>query len=310
MMLGSHPDLAVPFSPTGLWYRYARELPAYDELTVPAALDRLVSDILAEERIRLWDVNIEFDEVRSNLPLADYGAVVQRVHEIYAAKTARTHWVLHDIATLFEMDVANKWFSVAKFVHIVRDARDVALSFCSYKYGSRNLCETALKWKLAVHANLKMGSMLPSERYRIVRYEDLIAEPEKTLTALCGFIGVPYAAEMLDYAETVERKVPREKMSLWPALRGRPDTAKVGRWRERLPAYKTRALAEVCGDLLEGFAYSSDDRSASKAMTELYLQWSLLARGHRMSRMRRRLQGRRQGRHSVLPSGGTSAKTI
>src|SRR5690606_10035401 len=145
-----------------------------------------------------------------NLPLADYGAVVQRVHEIYAAKTARKHWVLHDIATLFEMDVANKWFSDAKFVHIVRDARDVALSFCSYKYGSRNLCETALKWKLAVHANLKMGAMLPSERYRIVRYEDLIAEPEKTLTALCGFIGVPYAAEMLDYAETVERKVPRE----------------------------------------------------------------------------------------------------
>ena len=78
MMVGAHPEIAVPLTVTGLWYRYAVRLAAYHDLATQEDLERLVTDLLAEERISLWDVTLKPGEILEHLPPGSYAAVVER----------------------------------------------------------------------------------------------------------------------------------------------------------------------------------------------------------------------------------------
>src|SRR3990172_4414 len=80
MMVGAHPHIAVPLSTTGLWYRYGRLLDHYDQLRTAQSVERLVEDLLQEERIRLWDVELSLDAVLEGLAPCSYPTVIARFH--------------------------------------------------------------------------------------------------------------------------------------------------------------------------------------------------------------------------------------
>src|SRR3546814_5008931 len=75
-------------------------------------------------------------ELLAGLPVGDYGAVVARFHAAYAEAKGKPCWANVDIATLDHMDLVNSWFPQARFLHIIRDGRDVALSHRSEEHTS------------------------------------------------------------------------------------------------------------------------------------------------------------------------------
>ncbi len=311
MMMGAHPELAVPLSVTGLWYIYAEELHRYNDLESSDDLRTLVSDLLKEERIGLWDVEISEDEILQELQPASFSAVVRRFHEIYAAKKGKPNWGNLDIATLDEMDCANSWFPEARFLHIVRDGRDVALSHETMPYGAGNTLECAEHWTQRIHANLKMGSMLHADRYHVIRYEDLVTKTEETLREICRFAGLSYSESMLSYMTMVEDKIPSDKRWLWPALAKRPDPAKAFRWKNNMSRPKRLVFESVAAPMLRRLGYevaSSVPKSFSRFAFEFLC---LLDRGGRFRRAREKLgfsrpsKLERQARRRDIRGSGT-----
>src|SRR3546814_11348155 len=80
-------------------------------------------------------------ELLAGLPVGDYGAVVARFHAAYAEAKGKPCWANVDIATLDHMDLVNSWFPQARFLHIIRAGRDVALSHQTMPYGAGNIAE-------------------------------------------------------------------------------------------------------------------------------------------------------------------------
>ena len=78
MMVGAHPRIAVPFSCTGMGYRYGARLGDYDDLATADDLERIVADLLAEERISLWDEKLDLGALLEGLEIGSYAAVVER----------------------------------------------------------------------------------------------------------------------------------------------------------------------------------------------------------------------------------------
>ncbi len=289
MMVGAHPEIAVPFSTTGLWYRYWRKRESYGELADGEQCARLVADLLAEERIQLWDESLEQEEIMNAVRPGDFGSVVAAFHAAYAKHKGKAHWGSIDIATLFDMDLASRWFDDARFVHIVRDGRDVALSHERYAYGASNAAECAEQWINALHTNLKMGSILGPERYLVLRYEDLVLEPEPTLRRLCDFLAVGYSEAMLDYPQMVSKKVPESRRWLWPSLDKAPDRTNTYRWKTKMSAGKRNVFERVANDMLAALDYETRaEIPASLGVLGLEL-WYFLGRGHRFDRLARRL---------------------
>lgn len=103
----------------------------------------------------------------------------------------------------------------AKFIHLVRDPRDVAKS--TIKMGWAGNVWTALdRWLHAEETWDKLDKSLPQERKLEIKYYDLITSTEKTLGKICQFIGVDYNPKMLDYIELTAYDLPNsEFLNQW-----------------------------------------------------------------------------------------------
>lgn len=95
----------------------------------------------------------------------------------------------------------------AKFIHIVRDGRDVARS-CIGMGWAGNVWTAIERWIEAENLWTQMKQTLPKEQQIEITYESLISQPKTTLSELCDFIGIAFEPAMLDYHKTSSYDVP------------------------------------------------------------------------------------------------------
>lgn len=150
----------------------------------------------------------------------------------------------------------------AKFVHLIRDGRDVALSAVSWRKAerlanafsswSKDVVSTAaLWWEWHVRVYREAGLEVGDEHYYELRYESLVHDPAEECAALCAFLGVPYDDAMLRFHERKDRAgSPRDAKHAWlPATPGLRD------WRAEMPSEDVRRFEASAGTLLDELAY-------------------------------------------------------
>jgi hypothetical protein len=145
---------------------------------------------------------------------------------------------------------------------LVRDLRDMVCSIDDYnaKRGfalwGRDRAATDEQWfaHLRSEANKLLDCLLTRpDRTHLVRYEDLIAEPERTLTAVFSHAGV-------DADAGIARMVLDEEMGLahkeksFHQTSGSPE-ASLGRWKRDLSPERRTLCTEMFDDILHEFGY-------------------------------------------------------
>lgn len=154
-----------------------------------------------------------------------------------------------------------------KFVHILRDGRDVFLSarakwkdksnFRQFSTWSQDHVTTvALWWEWNVRLGREAGRALPPGLYYEIRYECLVAEPEKECAGLCEFLGVPFEDAMLRHQENfhIRRRPDGEVINARVAL---PITPGLRNWREEMTAAELEQFEAAAGALLNELGYPS-----------------------------------------------------
>jgi hypothetical protein len=135
-----------------------------------------------------------------------------------------------------------------------------------------------------------MGAMINSSRYMVLRYEQLVTEPGETLQALCQFIGINFSEQMLAYQDDVARKVPTDKMSLWPSLKGPLNAANVGRWRGQMRLSQRILFEQRAGTLLRELGYETLEEGYKSFSAMLLEIWYCLDQGARLKRLRKKMR--------------------
>lgn len=135
----------------------------------------------------------------------------------------------------------------ARLVHIVRDGRDVARSLIARDWGPDTVAQAAEQWRSGIAA-AREGA--PGERYREVRYEELLIDPERELTALYRWLGLPVDAGVLD-AALWEARTARNEDPTDPRLAE-------GKWRDAFGPVELESFHAVAGDLLAELGYDTD----------------------------------------------------
>ena len=128
----------------------------------------------------------------------------------------------------------------ARFIHLIRDGRDVARS-CIGMGWAGNVWTGVERWIEAELLWAKLSSMLPAQRQIEITYENLILDPVKVLTHLCDFIGIPYDQAMLSYAQATTYDV--------------PDPSLIRQWRRKLSDREIQLVESRIANMLVSRGY-------------------------------------------------------
>lgn len=244
-LLRSHPRLSfLPetyFIPS--FYR------AYGDPTSEEAARRLARAILRFPWVQRCNLDLapaDFAECRS------YREVVETVFREFAAREGKSRWGDKTPAYVRDIPVLANIFPGARFVHVIRDGRDVALSFARAPFGPANVYRAASTWKVLVSTGRRSGSRLGSDAYLEVRYETLVTEPEDTLRRICDFIGEPFDPLVLH-----PDRLGREGKGRTPPPVSRQSivATHVTRWKRSMSPTDIVLFESVAGDLLGELGY-------------------------------------------------------
>ena len=92
-------------------------------------------------------------------------------------------------------------YPYAKFIHIIRDPRDQALS--SRRLWNKNLYRNAQSWRDSI-MNVRSVANSNDIKYIEIKYEELIKFPDLILRTVCDFLGCSFHQSMLDIKEPIE----------------------------------------------------------------------------------------------------------
>jgi hypothetical protein len=195
-----------------------------------------------------------------------YSDAVRAVFRCYAEWKGKSMYGDKTPAYIMGIEKIAELLPEARFIHLIRDGRDVALAFREAPFGPRTMEEIALHWRARTLAGRKAGSRLGLDRYMELKYEDLVARPEEALTRACKWLGLAFQPEMLDHRSSV-RKLglgfeTAHKSVLKPVERGIRD------WRKQMSPDDVERFEIVAGDALDAFGY---DRSGRKSSTTVQL---------------------------------------
>jgi len=269
LMLDNHPDLAIPLDTVGLWARYEDRLAEYGNLATDAEVRRMVTDLLAEERIRLWEVPLTVESVLALRQRPGFAGIIDAFHLAYAAAKGKRAWGDKDPGNMERIDRINRWFPAGKVIHIVRDGRDACLSQQQQDFGIQDLFDCASAWREQVEWVRRIGGVLGPERYFELRYEDLVTDAAQILQRLCAFLGVSWSPQMLEYHRDVKRSVPDEKRHLWPLLDQPPQKDNAGRWKQALSHGERVGFEKRAGSMLRAMHYETLPVLTGAARAEL-----------------------------------------
>ena len=276
LMFDSHPDMAVAHE-AHFVVDLARKR---SRLLTPGGFEvaSFVEGVYANPNFRR--LSVPRPEVAAEVADAgDYPSAVRGVFRVLARQRGKTLYGDKTPGYVTHLPLLARLFPEARFVHIVRDGRDVALAYVERpEWGPSTIGAAAWNWRSRVARARAAGRKLGPERYLEVRYEHLVTRPEQTLREVCAFVGVDYSPQMLEFQQRGKGLAPQTGTPEAFASLSKPLTAGLRDWRSQMSKADQGLFEAVARRQLDAFGYPLTDavtwRSRAAAVGEA-VKWQL-----------------------------------
>lgn len=191
--------------------------------------------------------------------------LVKVYERVVATNPQATHILDKNPAYALHVETINTFLSDARFIHVIRDGRDAAVSLLAARrqigFGPDSIQGAAETWKNYVRAAQKTTKY--NDRYMEVRYEELLDDGIGILKSVFDFCGL--SASIEDVAAIVnEHAFEKMKASrITPAKNvkgpeGGYRKGKAGSWREELDPMQRYVFDKIAGELLRELGYAEE----------------------------------------------------
>ena len=230
--------------------RFITELdPGDSDVEVDSFLRRLA----AHKRFTAWGLPIAAVGTELHgLERTSYATAITAVYRAYARRQGKARWGDKTPRYVEHIPEISRLWPDARFIHLIRDGRDVALSYADVDFGPKNVAKAAKLWADRVGAGLRDGRPL-GDRYLEVLYADLTEDTEGTLRDICSLIDLDFDPVMLDPEATGKAALDRAQ-KYNPHVR---EGAKrhVRSWESDMPADQQEMFEAVAGDVRSALAF-------------------------------------------------------
>jgi len=256
-MLDAHPQLAVA-NDSHFIPRVLRKLDAAGDVPLTVEIIAAVENYHRFYRLGLSHELVE----RAAAAAHTYAQFVAALYTEFARMRGKQLGGEKTPGLCPSLDFSASALPQARFIHIIRDGRDVMLSTLEWAKEDKGpgrlafwkeapVAVCALWWKWQVSSGRHDAARLPPSVYSEARYEDLITGPEPGLSRIASFLDLPDAPEMARYYEGKTKTGPglSAKQAWLPPTQGLRD------WRRDLSRADIQLFEELAGDLLQQLGY-------------------------------------------------------
>jgi hypothetical protein len=260
-LLGSHSRISIPVVGSNLWPLFYRQ---HGDLRDLDNARRCLDAMLAYKHIAYLQPDREA-AIRAFVEgPPTYARLFAVVQEQYAARNGKARW--GDQTGLVERyaDEIFDSYPGVRFVHMVRDPRDrYAESRARWPGGRLGAGGATARWLFSIRLGQR-NARRHGDRYRLLRYETLVTDPEATLRDLCSFLGEAFEPSMLELGSvpTYRAKLQASLDALPPDARPAPGSpispAFIGGYRDDVSPSEIAFMQARAGTEMAAFGYRLD----------------------------------------------------
>ncbi len=169
----------------------------------------------------------------------------------------RAYWVEKTPRTEYHLDTVNRWYPSARALYLVRDPRDVYVSYSRNRElggATLGLGNFVATWGLSVW-NWKRQPA--GGRRMLLRFEDLLQEPPAQLRRVCDWLGIEFSEQV---TRPTKLGKPWHGNSMFDGRFGGISTRPIGRWRDALAPEDLEVIESLLGREMEEFGYELSGR--------------------------------------------------
>ena len=233
--------------------------PIYGDLGSTANKQRMMKDWLKSKAFRVS--GLQPGEIEKKVMSECHGAgdFLRIVMDEVARTQGVDRWADSTPTNVPHMLRIKRDFPQAKFIHIIRDPRDLALSLDKkgwsrpLPWDKRNsLLAAGVYWEWIVRKGRKNGEQLGSD-YIETRYEDLVQSPAAELAKIGEFLDCD-----LDYERIKAQSVGSIKNPLTSFKEdlNQGTFGPVGRWKDKFPAAQLARFEALVGEYMQELGYT------------------------------------------------------
>jgi len=197
----------------------------------------------------------------------DYGMIFDRFMSLQMQAEGKVRWGNNAPRDLFSVREIRRFFPGARLIICVRDIRAFLYSYKGkWKVtGGTHMARlkrlyhpvvTSYLWKSSMQQLALIEGLVPPTDRILVRYEDLVTEPERTVKKVCATIGEEYEPDMLA-VEGHNSSTAGEATGIF--------SSSVDRWRMELSPEEIAIGQHIAGGLIGRLGYETTPVHAGRA---------------------------------------------
>jgi len=251
LILNAHSRIAVPEEG-----RFLQPLIKKCNMERPikgAELQNLIEYLKANPFYKNWNYdNTEVLRELSSISDITIKEFIRKLYVSFANFEGKDMW--GDKSLFLKIDVLHEFFPEAKFIHIVRDGRDVFDSWRKIDPTKGNVAVTALDWRLKTGIIEKAFSRIPPDQNNTLKYESLLENPEDEVSKVCSFLKVDFEPTMFDYYRSSNKYVGKHHSQLiFKPL----DSRNYNKWKTQLTSIELGVYELIAGPVLKRYGYET-----------------------------------------------------
>jgi hypothetical protein len=210
----------------------------------PAQVDRAVTVIIEDYRWPDMEMSAEF--LRGEAARLQNPRLVDIINIVYHQQLVRANKERFGDKTPGYIEIVPELAALypgAKFIHLIRDGRDVAISCIDLNW-ERYYEQDRFEWTLAMRKRQEYQRSSLAQQILEVRYEDLVSDMEAVVRRICAFLGEEFEPAMLEWRGNIPL-VPARERRIHGKL-GQPATSgAIAVWQRKLTTLECFAM-ESC----------------------------------------------------------------
>lgn len=253
LMLNNHSEIAIPEEGT-FWMPLLRQTKKKMDIPVKGLdLENYLKYIERNTQFKLWGINPDQvfklfrakNECRVNELMTElyHLFAVQNNKKIWGDKTPSFFRMIPTLSVLFPN---------ARFVHVVRDGRDLYLSWKKMDPTKSNIAVAAIEWSYKVGKASSDLEKYAKGRYVNIQYEDLVKHPKTKLFELFDFLELNFEEKVLEYWKSSNKFIGNHHSNL---IFQPVSTKSINKWEKKITKREICIFNCIAGRTLQDYGY-------------------------------------------------------